>query len=139
MRKAAIQQLLRQDKAGAVPRATQLAQTDPDMSVRVAAIEALGASGTPAAVPALEKLYVDPTVETRQAVGRALLRFGGRQSAEAFERLAFTGPADGQRYAVMLLLMTVQRDDPLVQRLIKTHPDADIRDLAEHGLDVHEH
>lgn len=139
VRIAAIQQLLRQEKSAAVPRALQLARTDPDTKVRVAAIEAMGASGAPEAVPALEQVYTDPSWDTRQAVGRALTRVGGRTAAESFERLAFTGPQDGQRYATVLLLVTVQRDDPLVQRLIETHPNPEIRELAEHGLEVHEH
>jgi hypothetical protein len=139
MRTAAIQQLLRQEKAGAISRATQIARADPDTAVRVAAIEALGAMGGAEAVGALENVYTEPTWETRQAVARALMRIGGRPAAEAFERLAFTGPVDGQRYAVMLLLLSVPREDVLVQRVIKTHPDAELRDLAEHGIEMHDH
>lgn len=139
MRTAAIQQLLRQEKAAAIPRAIQIARTDPDTDVRVAATEAIGASGGPEAVSALQTVYAEPTWETRQAVGRSLLRIGGRPAAAACEHMAFTAPVDAQRYAVVLLLLSVQRDDPLVQRVINTHPDEELRRLAAHGLDVHEH
>lgn len=138
MRTAAIQQLLRKDKAAAIPRALQIAKTDPDTSVRVAAIEALGRTGKEA-VPALENVYVEPTWETRQAVGRALMEIGGRTSAEAFERMAFAAPPDAQRYAVVMLMLSVPRDDALVQRIVKTHPDPELRDLAEHGIEGHHH
>lgn len=139
MRTAAIQQLLRQDKAAAVPRATQIAKTDPNTDVRVAAVEALGRTGVPEAVPALENIYAEPTLETRQAVGRALMQIGGRTAAEAFERMAFTAPADAQRFAVIMLMLSVPRDDALVQRIVTTHPDPELRDLAEHGIDAHHH
>ncbi len=139
VRTAAIRQLLRHDKAAAVPRAAQLAKTDPDTTVRVAAIEALGKADVPEAVPALEIIFAEPTWETRQAVGRALIQVGGRTAAEAFERMAFTGPPDAQRYAVVLLLLSVPRDDTLVQRVQTTHPDPEIRSLAEHGVEAHHH
>jgi HEAT repeat protein len=140
VRTAAVQQLLREEKAGAVPLAVRLATSDPDIGVRVAATEALGEVGVPEAVPALETIYNQPEWETRQAVARALRKIGGRPAAEAFERLAFTAPPDAQRYAVVLLLLSgVERDDVLVQSVINKHPDPDIRHLAEHGLELHDH
>lgn len=139
LRSAAIQQLLRQDKAEAIPRAAQVAKTDPDIDVRVAAIEALGTTGAPEAVPVLENIYAVPTWETRQAVGRALMHIGGRTAAEAFERMAFTAPPDAQRFAVVMLMLSVPRDDALLQRVIAKHPDPELRELAEHGVAGHHH
>jgi hypothetical protein len=140
MRAAAMQQLLRQEKTEALAQAAQLAKTDPDVGVRVAVVEAIGESGGRDAVSTLEDVYSAPTWETRQAVGRALLRIGGREAPKAFEHMAFNAPADAQRYAVMLLLLSgVQRDDPLVQRVIQSHPDSEIRHLAEHGIEVDDH
>lgn len=139
VRTAAVQQLLRREKGAAVPVAVRVATSDPDMAVRVAATEALGEIGTEA-VPGLESIYRQPAWETRQAVARALRKIGGRPAAEAFERLAFTAPPEAQRYAVILLLLSgVSRDDALVQSVIQKHPDPDIRHLAEHGLELHDH
>jgi HEAT repeat protein len=140
VRSAAVQQLLRQEKAAAAPQAIKIATSDPDLGVRVAATEAFGEIAPADAVPALETIYRQPTWETRQAVARTLRQFPGRTAVEAFERMAFTAPADGQRYAVVLLRLSVDNlQDELLQRVIKTHPDPEVRKLAEQGIEAGHH
>jgi hypothetical protein len=36
---------------------------------------------------------------------------------------------------VLLLALQGKRDDPLVQRIATTHPDAELRRLVEHGVE----
>ena len=140
VRIAATQQLVRQEGAEAIPRVSQVALGDADPSVRIAAIEALGETKNPQALKPLERVFADPSWDIRQASARAIHEIGGRQASEAFARLAFDAPPDAQIYAVVLLMTTgVGKDDPLVQRIVQTHPDDSVRHLIEHGLDVHHH
>jgi hypothetical protein len=94
------------------------------------------------AVPALESVFTQPKAPTAtlQAVARALLKLGPPAAAVVYSRLAFNAPRDAQRYAVLLLLASgVPRTDPSVQKVITSHPDAEIRRLAEHGIEAHHH
>lgn len=138
-REAAVESLVATFGAGARERLEDLARQDPDEGVRLAAIEALGQTGV-AALPALEGLFTGKDWAQRRAVGRAISTIGGRDAAESFGRLAFDGPSDARKFAVTLLLMTgISREDPLVQRIARSHPDESVRHLAESGLEVHDH
>jgi hypothetical protein len=54
--------------------------------------------------------------------------------------LTFSGPLDQQRYAVALLRASgVPADDPLLERIKSEHPDGAVREVAAHGLELHEH
>jgi hypothetical protein len=137
MRVAAVRGALRARAAEAIPLVTPLVLQDPDASVRREAIEALGASQMPEALPLLRRVFADPAVEIRQAAAQSIVRIGGRPAAETLAALAFEAPADAQRYAVVLLLaLGVERDDVLVDHIRRTHPDDSVRRLIEHGLDV---
>jgi hypothetical protein len=140
VRAEAVHSLVSATGAAAIPEATKLALNDSDQTVRVAALDALGESRLPEALPSLEQAFASPEPAVRQAAGRAIYTIGGRPAAESFARLAFDAPPDAQKYAVVLLFVSgVSRDDPLVERIRTTHPDASIRRIAAEGLDVHEH
>jgi hypothetical protein len=137
LRAAAVRALLRLGKAAGVARAAEVALGDGDPVTRRAAIEALGESRLPAALPPLERCFADPDLAIRQAAGRAIVHVGGRDAAESLARLAFVAPPDAQKYAVVLLLaLGVPREDALVERIRRSHPDEDVRDLLEHGLEA---
>lgn len=138
-RAAAVEALTAALGEEARPQLEQLAERDPDRSVRLAAIEALGGSGQPA-LPALGRVFIGDDWTERRAAGRAISAVGGRAAAETLARLAFEGPPDAQKFAVTLLLLSaIPHDDPLVQHISTTHPDGSVRQIIESGLDIHEH
>jgi len=140
VRAAAARELLARDLPGELDRAGALALSDPDEKVRIAVIDALGASRDATVLVVLEKAYVVPETPVAQAAGRAIFAVGGRSAAESFARLAFTAPPATQRHAVTMLRATgVADDDPLLVRIRNEHPEAEVREVASHGLPMHEH
>lgn len=140
VRAAAARELLARDVAGELDRAGALALSDPDPKVRIAVVEALAASGDPVVIVVLEKAYVAPELTVAQAAGRAIFQIGGRPASESFARLAFSAPPEMQRHAVTMLRATgVASDDPLLVKIRNEHPEPEVREVAEHGLPVHEH
>ena len=124
-----------------VARAGQIALADPDTAVRRATIEALGESRRQEALAPLARVFRESPQDLRQVAGRSIFQVGGPAAADTLARLAFDAPAEGQRLA-LVLLMALQggRDDPLVQNIAKTHPDAELRRLIEHGIEApHQH
>jgi HEAT repeat protein len=118
----------------------ELAVGDPDREVRMAAIDALGKAPSPVALEALGKTFSDGNPDIRRRSAQVIYGIGGRPAATLLAELAFGAPADAQQQAVVLLLtLGVPRDDPLVRRIRDTHPNPAVRDLAEHGLQVHSH
>jgi HEAT repeat protein len=140
IRAAAARELLRREGVEAISQIAPLAIQDPDPSVRMAAVEALGALKKPEALPPLERVFSSSSPELQQASARAIIGIGGQPAIDALGRLAFAGPGESQRYAVVVL-MTVndERKTEVLQRIGATHPEEEVRDLALHGLDVHEH
>jgi HEAT repeat protein len=136
VRTAAARALATTPGSDGVTRAGQLALRDPDPAVRRATVEALGESRRPEALPALERVFREAAPDLQQVAGRGIYQVGGPAAADVLARLAFEAPPEAQRLAVVLL-MALQggRDDPLVQRIAKTHPDAELRRLIEHGVD----
>ena len=140
VRAAAAHGLIAAGGAAAIEPVADLALGDSSPEVREAALVALGESKLPAALPTLERAFTDSDSEGRQAAGRAIQNIGGQPAAESLGRLAFEGPPEAQKYAVLLLMLSgIDRDDPLLARIRTTHPDADVRGIAEHGLEMHEH
>jgi HEAT repeat protein len=136
-RRVAIAQLVRQEREGAIARVGDVALHDTEFGVRKTAIDALGATKLPAALPVLERAYADPMFEIRQAAAGAIITIGGRPAAETLTRLAFDGPKDGQRFAVVgLFVLGIGKDDPLMRRIAQEHPDQAIRELAQQGADA---
>lgn len=141
IRKIAVRELLQRRGAAAIPQVGEIAAKDPDEAVRIAAVELLGATKNPDAVPPLERVFGGESWAVRQAATRALLDIGGEPAREALVRLAFApGGADVQRYAVVALLISgVKFDDPVMRRIQKEHPDESVRDVATHGIEIKEH
>jgi hypothetical protein len=111
------------------------ATSDKAVDVRVAAIEALGATKQAAAIPTLSQTFGESQREVRQASGRALLAIGGNAANDAFVNLALHGgDADTRKYAAVLLLVSTGRDSPAMQRLMASNPSGEVRDVVEHGL-----
>jgi HEAT repeat protein len=136
-RRVAIRQLVRRERAAAIARAGDVALHDTVFAVRKTAIDALGATKLPEALPTLERAYADPMFEIRQAAAGAIITIGGHPAAETLARLAFDGPKDGQRFAVVgLFVLGIEKNDPLMRRIAREHPEQAIRELAERGLDV---
>jgi HEAT repeat protein len=139
-RLAAVHELAETGTQDAVAQIARLAIGDPDTEVRLAAIDALGKMPSPAALQALGKTFADSNVEIRRRSAQAIYGIGGRPAANLLGELAFDGPADVQQQAVVLLLtLGIPRDDPLVKRIRETHPNAAVREVAEHGLPVDSH
>lgn len=135
LRAAAARELLKRQPAEAIGRAAPLALSDPDPQVRVAVIEALGATRLPEALPTLERAFNGDSPEIRQAATRAVVAIGGRPAVESLGRLAFSAPdEEAQRYAVAaFILLKVPPDDPVLRRIAETHPNPSVRELAEKG------
>jgi HEAT repeat protein len=140
IRAAAARELIRREGIDAISQIAPLAIQDPDPSVRLAAVEALGGLKKPEALPPLERVFSDSSPELQQASARAILAIGGQPAIDALGRLAFAGTGESQRYAVVVL-MTVndERTSEVLQRIGTTHPEEEVRDLALHGFDVHHH
>jgi len=136
VRTAAARALTTTPGGDGIARAGQLALRDPDAAVRRATVEALGDSRRAEALPALERVFREAPPDLQQVAGRGIYQVGGPAAADVLARLAFEAPPEAQRLAVVLL-MALQggRDDPLVQRIAKTHPDPELRRLIEHGVD----
>ena len=72
-----------------------------------------------------------------------MLALGGDAADQSFIDLALRGKSvDTQRYAALLLVVLRGRDSPAVRRLLASQPNAEVRDVIEHGLQfqhMHEH
>ena len=143
VRMAAARALALQGDATAVATVGRLATTDRDTAVRAAAIDALGATGSSSAVPIVAQTFDGEDRDIRQHAGRALLALGGDAADQSFIDLALRGKSvDTQRYAALLLVVLRGRDSPAVRRLLASQPNAEVRDVIEHGLQfqhMHEH
>jgi HEAT repeat protein len=136
-RRLAIRPLLQREGEAGIARVGDLALHDGATAVRRTAIEALGATKLPAALPTLERAYADREFEIRQAAAGAIITIGGRPAAETLTRLAFDGPQDGQRLAVIgLFTLGIDKSDPLMRRIAEEHPEKELRELAKRGLEV---
>jgi HEAT repeat protein len=111
------------------------ATADPDVEVRVAAIDALGSTKKSAAVPTLSRTLTTSDRAVRQASGRALLAIGGPAANDAFVDLALHGnDAETRSYAALLLVLSNGRDSAPVQKLLAANPSGEVRNVIEHGL-----
>jgi hypothetical protein len=111
------------------------ATTDPDVDVRVAAIDALGSTKRSAAVPTLSRTLAMSDRSVRQASGRALIAIGGPAANDAFVDLALHGTdAETRSYAALLLVISNGRDSAPVQKVLAANPSGEVRDVIEHGL-----
>ncbi len=141
VRIAAARELLASDADDAISVVSATALRDRSREVRLDTIEALGETGKAEAVSPLEKVFTGDDLELRQASARALTAIGGEPAADSFHRLAFAGPIESQRFAVLALLsLGVARDDTRVRAIAERHTDEKIVDMIEHGLKLgHSH
>jgi HEAT repeat protein len=138
VRAAAVRALARLDDADALDQVAHYATADGDLSVRTAAVEALGATGRPTVLPVLARTFDVHERELQQASGRALLQVGGTAAAETLLDLALHGATpQTQSYAALLLIASRGRDDATVRRLEASNPGPEVRQLLEHGLEFH--
>jgi HEAT repeat protein len=136
IRAAAVRALARLDDPAALDQVGFYATSDREVAVRHAAIEALGASGRPAAVPILTRTFESAERDIKQTSARALLQIGGPAADNALVDLALHGGStETQTYAALLLLMSRGREDPAVRRLATSNPSPEVRALLEHGLE----
>jgi HEAT repeat protein len=84
----------------AVPRLTELAQSDPSVPVRIAALDALGARRTREATAALMSAAHDPEPEVAAAALRALGRIGGHEVLDTLRNMVRAGDVTRRRAAV---------------------------------------
>ena len=141
IRAAAVRALGRLGDASVIPDLERYATVDPDLKVRVAAVEALGATKQPGAVPVLARTFQAGSTPLMQASARALLAMDSSAVDDAFVDLALRGRTpDARRYAAAVLVLARGRTDPAVRRIEAASPPPEVKDLLEHGLqDPHHH
>jgi HEAT repeat protein len=135
IRAAAVRELLRRDGVAAISQVAPVAIQDPDLSVRQASVEALGALKKPEALPPLERVFSESSGELQQATARAIVEVGGPAAVDTLGRLAMAGPDESQRYAVFIIMtMNEPHKDEVLKRIGESHPDEGIREMVTHGL-----
>ena len=136
-RAAAVHALARTGDPAAFDEIARLATADPDPGVRTAAIDGLGESKRPEAMPILTRTFDAPDKTTMQHSARAMLAIGGDAADEALVNLALRGRTpESRRFAAYALVMTYGRNAPIVHRMEASNPPPEVRDLLEHGLKV---
>lgn len=141
VRVAAAAAAMRDSSPEGIEKANRLAREDADAKVRARVLEDLGESVGAPALPTLEQaVAADPDLGARQAASRAIFQIGGDDAKAALGRVAFNGPVEEQRRAVaMLRALGVPESDPMLERIRREHPDAQAREIAEHGLPLEAH
>jgi len=72
-----------------------------------------------------------------QASARALLELDEADGSAALTTLALQGgSADVRRYAALLLVVTRGRESSAVRQLLTRNPDAGVRHVIEHGIEM---
>jgi HEAT repeat protein len=116
----------------------RVATNDADVGVRVTAIDALGTTGKPSALPTLSQTLAASDRDLRQASARAILAIGGAPATEVLATTALRGADEQTRsYAAVLLLIVAGKDSPAVRRVIAANPPGEVREVLEHGLKWH--
>jgi HEAT repeats len=137
LRAVAVRALARLDDPDALADVGRAATSDADVSVRTAAVDALGKTKKPAAVPILRQTFGAPEPAVRQASARALADFGDPAADNALVDLALKGEnTDVQTYAAIVLVVSRGRDSEPVRRLEQSNPSPAVRDLLTHGLRI---
>ncbi len=141
LRRFALEQLSRSSKKKAIRQLEAVALTDGDKNVRVAAVEALGASGRPEVTEVLVQVFNSRDSDLRRASARAFHKLGGPATQQALGDLVF----DGERYEVqahalvLLFSMGATKQDPMIERIRRQHPDKRIRRIIDEGIDFGAH
>jgi hypothetical protein len=134
---AAVGALARLDDPGTIDELGRWATTDGNRAVRESAIAALGRSKRPEASRYLQQTFASPDRALMQASARALLELEEADGSAALTALALHGDSsDVRRYAALLLLVTRGRESAAVQQLLARNPDAEVRHVIEHGVEM---
>jgi HEAT repeat protein len=141
VRAAALRALALLDDPAALGDVGRHATTDTDVAVRVAAIDALGATKRPDVVPVLSRTFASTEREVQQASARAMIAVGGQAVDDALVALALgDGSVETKTYAALILVTTRGRDHPAVRRVEAGNPGPEVVELLEHGLEFrHSH
>lgn len=117
-----------------------VAATDPDASVRGAAIDTLGTTGRADALPVLSKTFASRERDLQQRSARAIMAIGGSGADDALVALALHGERpDVRTYAAIVLLAARGADSAAVRRLATSRPPPEVSHVLEHGLEVGHH
>ena len=136
LRAMAARALARLEDPQALADVGRLATKDADVKVREAAVEALGKSGKPAALPVLSETFASEERGIRQASGRALVDMSTPAADQALVDLALKSPTpEVQSYAALVLLVARGRDSEAIRRLERSNPGPAVRKVLEHGLE----
>jgi HEAT repeat protein len=135
VRAAAVRALARLDQPGVVAEVGRYATSDPDAGVRLAAIDALGATKRTDAVPFLATTFDSSETRFQHRSAQAMLEIGGPAVDEALVDLALRGKTPKtRRYGALILLMQHGRDAEVVRRIERSNPAPEVRELLEKGL-----
>jgi HEAT repeat protein len=136
VRAAALRALAALDDPDALGDLDRHATTDKDIAVRVAAIDALGATKRADVVPVLSKTFASTEREVQQASARAMIAVGGPVVDDALIQLALAGSTpETKSYAALVLVTMHGRDSPAVRRLEAGNPGPEVTELLQHGLE----
>ena len=136
LRRLGVRQLAASSGGEGVRQLQLLALHDPDESVRIVAIEALGRAGGRDAAEVLEETFQSKDPDLRIASARALRSMEEEVAQGALENLVLKGRSyEVQRYALVLLLTVgASKEGERIQRIRREHPDDRIRKLLDEGL-----
>lgn len=138
VRRFGVKRLASSRQDDAVDRLEDVALGDSDKGVRLAAIEALGATGRPKATKVLERTFNSEDDDVRRASARGFNQLGGPAAQEALSEIVFHGERyEVQAHALVLLFaMGATKEDPAIERIRSEHPDRRIRRMIEEGIDL---
>ena len=139
VRAAAVSALATLDDPAALRELGGYATGADDGMVRAAAIEALGKSGRPEAVPYLTQTFETDDRRIQQASARALVRLPGDLGQDALLALVLADDTSSRskRYAALLLIASTGGEHAAVERMKVEAQDPAVRELLEHGLKPH--
>jgi hypothetical protein len=138
VRRFGVKRLASSRQGDAVDRLEAVALNDSNKGVRLAAIEALGATGRPEATKVLERTFNSEDDDVRRASARGFNQLGGPAAQEALSEIVFRGERyEVQAHALVLLFaMGTTKEDPAIERIRSEHPDRRIRRMIEEGIDL---
>jgi HEAT repeat protein len=138
VRRFGLKQLASSGQDDVVDRLEAVALKDSNKGVRLAAIEALGATGRPEATKVLERTFNSEDDDVRRASARGFNQLGGPTAQEALSEIVFRGERyEVQAHALVLLFaMGATKEDPAIERIRSEHPDRRIRRIIEEGIDL---
>jgi HEAT repeat protein len=138
VRRFGVKRLASSGQDDAVDRLEAVALNDSNKGVRLAAIEALGATGRPEATKVLERTFNSDDDDVRRASARGFNQLGGPAAQESLSEIVFRGDRyEVQAHALVLLFaMGATKEDPAIERIRSEHPNRRIRRMIDEGIDL---